>query len=620
MVVAATAVLAYHNTLGVPFLMDDDSSIRENPTIRQLWGSWLPPAGGLTVSGRPLVNMSLALNHAVSGTAVWSYHAFNLLVHIAAGWTLATVVRRTLELPGLAGRFGRDAGWLGLAVALIWTLHPLQTESVTYVVQRAEAMVGLGFFLTLWCFGRAAEPGAGVGWKVAATLACLAGMATKEVMAVAPVLVVLYDRMFLSVSWSEVWRSRGRLHLALASTWLLLAVLVANTGTRGGTAGFGSAIGSADYALTQIGAVVHYLRLSFWPDPLVFDYGQPMVARLGEVWLEGLLLLALAGGSLWAILRRRPLGYCGAVFFAVLAPSSSFVPVSTQTMTEHRMYLALAAVVAATVLTVYRLAGRRSLGVFFAVAAVLGFATERRNQVYQTDRALWEDTLAKRPGNVRALLSLGMIESRDGRAEVAVDYYRRALELMPDVGPVQNDLGNALLALGRWGEAIDCYEAALRVDPAQPQVLNNLGNALLQAGQPAAAADRLARALELQSDLDPARFNLGNALTQSGRLAEAVPHYERHLLRHPDDAEAAGNLGDVLFELGRTEEALAQLRRAIRLQPQRADMHNNLGVALARLGRMPEALLAFNEAVRLQPDFSAARENARRAAADPGRP
>ena len=268
--IAAAAVVAYHNSLSGPFLFDDRLSIRDNPTIRQLWPLWgalAPPSGrGLTVEGRPVLNLSFAVNYAIGGTQVWSYHALNLLIHVLAGLTLFGIVRRTL-----AGRTrATDCAFM---VALLWTVHPVQTESVTYVVQRAESLMGLFYLFTLYAFIRATEPGARVGWAALAVSSCLLGMATKEVMVSAPLIVFLYDRTFVSASFRGAWRRHRGLHLALASTWIVLAWLAAGAGNRGGTSGAGIGVGALTYWESQFQAVARYLWLSVYPQPLIFDYG-----------------------------------------------------------------------------------------------------------------------------------------------------------------------------------------------------------------------------------------------------------------------------------------------------------------------------------------------------------
>src|SRR5687768_14114124 len=140
----AAIVSAYFNSLGAPFVFDDLLAIPENPTIRRLWpltDVLFPPRGeGLSVEGRPVLNLTLAFNYAIGGTAVRGYHVVNLAIHSLATLTLFGLLRRTLLLPRLRERFGRDALPLSAIIAVLWSLHPLQTESVTYVIQRAESL------------------------------------------------------------------------------------------------------------------------------------------------------------------------------------------------------------------------------------------------------------------------------------------------------------------------------------------------------------------------------------------------------------------------------------------------------------------------------------------------
>lgn len=611
---AAAALLAYHNSFAAPFLFDDDSSIRDNPTIRSLGQAWWPPReNGVTVSGRPLLNFTLALNYAVGGTAVGGYHAVNLLIHVLAAGALFAVVRRTLRLPTGGARSEREAAALALAAAGLWLLHPLQTESVTYVIQRAESLVSLLYLVTLGCFLRAAEPGAAARWAPLTVGACLLGMASKEVMVTAPVVVLLYDRVFLASSWRAAWVRRGRLHLALAATWLLLAALVAGTGSRGGTAGLSTEVSPLAYALTQIGAVVHYLRLVAWPHPLVFDYGKGLVDGFGAVWGQALVLAPLAAGATWAAWRGRPAGFALCFFLAVLAPTSSFVPVATQTMTEHRVYLALAGPVVLAVVGLRAVAGAWSWPVFAAVALLFTGLTARRNLDYRSELHLWQDTAAKYPRNARAFATLGTIHEREGRLDEALAALRTALAVAPTT-EAWNNLGNVWMKLARWPDAIACFEEALRLKPGQALVLNNLGNARQEAGDAAGAIASLTEAIRLEPSLTVARYNLANLLAQHGRAAEAVPYYAGYLRERPDDPEARTNLGNTLLGLDRLDEALAQLAHAAELRPESAEIQNNFGVALARAGRLAEARARFEEAVRLDPTFTRARENAARAA------
>ncbi len=465
--------LAYGRSFSVPFLFDDRPAILANPTLRDL-GSWTrvlsPPQGGIGVEGRPIVNLSLALNYAVGGLNPWGYHAVNLAIHLMAGLLLFGIVRRT------AGRTG-----LAAVVALLWTIHPLLTESVTCVIQRTESMMGMFYLATLYCFIRSAESyrsetltRSGAMWAVLSITACLCGMATKEVMVTAPLIVLLYDRTFISGTFTAAWNRRRTYYLALAATWLLLAYLVIGEGgSRDASAGFGHGVTPWTYALTQCWGIVRYLRLAFWPSPLILDYGKGVITRVGEVAPQGLLLLALLAATLGFLFRapdrRRWIGFLGAWFFLILAPSSSFLPLVSQTVAEHRMYLPLAAIVTGVVLAVDALGGPRGLILCAGCGVVLGGLTLRRNADYRSEIAIWADTVAKRPTNPRAEDSLASAYLAAGRWSEAIVHDQAALRLQPDFVDARSNLGDALLRGGRRAEAIAAYREALAIDPKMPR-------------------------------------------------------------------------------------------------------------------------------------------------------
>ena len=403
LVVAGAA--AYSNSLDGQFLFDDPEAIPNNRSIRALWPPFQPllPPADTTVSARPLVNLTLAVNYAFGGLDVRGYHAFNVAVHVLAALTLMGVVRRTLAggcrstgilpvstrgVPPLGHRknddpeahattggraFGtalaRYATPLALIVAMVWMLHPVQTEAVAYVVQRTESVMGLLFLLTLYCAIRGFESNRR-GWFVAAVACCAMGMASKEVMVAAPLLVLLYDRALAAGSWRAALRARWRFYLTLAATWGVLAACIAG-GTRAMT-GFDLGASSLDYLKTQAGVILHYLRLSVWPDPLILDYDWPFAKSFWQYAPQGAAILALLAATAAGLWRNRPWALPGAWFFLILAPSSSFIPLPTMLVVEHRMYLSLAAVVCVAVLGVVRLGDYEPVRItFFRVAGLL---------------------------------------------------------------------------------------------------------------------------------------------------------------------------------------------------------------------------------------------------------
>jgi tetratricopeptide (TPR) repeat protein len=564
-IVVLAALAAYHNSFSGPFFFDDTSAITANSTIRHFENAFSPSPRNATF-GRPLLNLSFALNYALGGLNVWGYHAFNLLIHMLAGLTLFGIVRRTLECgrgaltPHLSHSRGGGTSptLLALAVAVIWTVHPLQTEAVTYISQRAESLMGLFYLLTLYCFVRSTDetgerqqargerpekearypqvirPLASSLWSLASICCCLLGVMSKEIIVTAPVIVLFYDRTFVAGSFREAWRQRWRYYLGLAGTWLLLARLMTGLNQRG--VGFGDAVKWWNYALTSCRSVVLYLKLAIWPHPLVFDYGTNsiVVQHATEIVPYALLLAVLLVGTAIALWRWPVVGFAGVWLFLILTPTSSVVPVILSPMAEHRMYLSLAAIVAVVVLGLHRWMGRRSLILFAAIAVGLGCLTIHRNKDYYTKVSIWRDVITKRPGNERAYLNLGIELSKiPGRMPDAIAEYQAALVIKPDFAEAHGNLGYALSKIpGRLLDAVPEYEAALRIKPDY-----------------------------LQAHLD-----LGDALSKiPDRLQDAITQYEEALRINPECAEAHFNLGLILMNIpDRQQEAMVQLKAALR--------------------------------------------------------
>jgi tetratricopeptide (TPR) repeat protein len=624
--IAAAAVAAYANTLSNPFVFLDIPAIVDNPTIRHLMPLWRvlspPSAGGVTVGGRPIVNLSLALNYAISGTHPWSYHAANLLIHVLASLFLFGAVRRTLERMNAAppGREGADSGAVSFAfaAALLWSLHPLQTESVSYVIQRAESLMGLFYLLTLYCFIRYARGGeACAAWAALSVLCCLLGMATKEVMVSAPLIILLYDRTLVSGTFRSAWARHGRIHAALFASWLLLAALVAGTGgNRGGTSGFGLGLPWWQYVLTQFPAIARYLRLAFLPLGLDFFYPVQWIHSAARAVPAACLVCALAGASVAGLWRRSWWGLSGFWFFAILAPTS-LVPGMTQTIAEHRMYLALAPVAILSVAGI-----RWAFGRFFAgtvpgwksragaaaacacavFAAVLGLATERRNRAYGSEIVLWGDTAAKSADSPYVQNNFGVALAAANRNSEAVGRFKDAVTLAPGYAEAHNNLALALTQCGRLPEAIEEYARALELRPDYAEAEANLGVALSDSGRPAEALAHFQRSVRLAPDYAEAHNDLAAALAQGGRLTEAIGEYESVLRLKPGSAEVHYNLGDALLAAGRQADAIAQYREAIRLKPDYVDARSNLGAMLAQSGQLPEAIEQYEKALDLAPD------------------
>ncbi len=583
LLVVAAGLAAYHNSFDGEFLLDDRQNIVENEVIRQL----TPISGLLTHRRRPVVNVTLAVNYALGDLDTWGYHAFNLSVHLLAALALYGVVHRTLLTKRMRPRFGHAAHWYALAVSLLWVVHPLTTQSVTYIVQRAESMMGLFYLLTLYCVLRAAASPRRAWWYPGAVAACALGMGSKAVMVTAPVTVLLFDIVFLAGSPRRALQRRWPLYLGLVATW---GVLIATGVVRGvlfpapdvtSRVGFGyEGLTPWTYLLTQSKVILHYIRLSVWPHPLCLDYGWRTIQSISEVAVAVLAIILLLACTVWALVRRRWTGFAAAWFFIILAPTSSFIPIKDVAF-EHRMYLPLAGVVALCVGCIHQLlswtldrANRSSVrpivaACMLAVAtAALGLTSVHRNADYHDEVTMWRDVVAKQPGHTRARYNLGVFLFDDKQ----------------------------------YAEAEAQFAAVLKLNPGHVQAHNNLGNCLMMTGRLEESLDKFARTIELDPDHWRARHSLGTTLARLGRFHEALPSLQAAVRLNPDHAPGFYNLGNVYRDLNRYDDAVEAYTRAIEVDPKYTAAYKNRGIILRHWGRLREAIADFQAILVIEPN------------------
>jgi hypothetical protein len=468
-------LLAYANSFDGAFLLDDYPNIVDEPSVRTF--------DGVTRAPRRVVSLSLRVNYALGGYTVAGYHAFNLAVHLLAGLTLFGLLRRTFRRFPEAHSARAGATGLAFGVALLWLLHPLQTQAVTYIIQRTESLMALFYLLTLYCLVRGVDlTGAGRAiLYIAAVLCCALGMMSKEVMVTAPLLALVYDRIFLAASWGELVRRRGLVYAGFAATWLLLAdpwQWMFAPPSPITTAGFGLAVTPWEYLRTQAGVILYYLRLVFWPQPQCLDYGWPLAQTPAEYLAPGLVVLALLALTVWALWWRPWLGFWGAWFFVILAPTSSIMPISDVAF-EHRMYLPLAGVLVLAVLAAHRLLLMQALRrgwsdsalrvrqavTVMALAVVLGALTFMRNEHYRSELAMWDNVLSQYPRNARAHYNLGRALYAAALIHEANAAFRHAVELAPGDSRIRFGYAYMLYQERRYSEAAAQFAEVLRLNP-----------------------------------------------------------------------------------------------------------------------------------------------------------
>jgi tetratricopeptide (TPR) repeat protein len=614
--IVAAGLLAYSNSLKGPFVFDDLLSIVDNESIRD-WsriGVALSPEREFPTAGRPLVNFSFALNYAFGGLEVTGYHLVNIALHMVCGLVIFGIIRRTLELPGI-GAPRQQAMAAGFATALLWILHPLNTEAVDYVTQRSELMMGLCYVTTIYAALRAwTTAGAATRWSAIAVTVCAAGTLCKESMVTAPLMVALYDRVFLFDSFAQALTARRRLYLGLTASWIAAAAVIWS-GPRVHSAGFSSGVSAWTYLLNQTVMIVRYLRLAIWPRDLVANYGWPLPLTLREVLPQALIVVVLIAVASVAVARRPRWGFLGAWFFVTLAPASSVVPIATEVGAERRMYLPLVALLALLVVAAGRFAQRAGRAGWITAAAALAVVsvllaagTFVRNREYQSALVLARTSVeryptsvghhvlatelivagdreqaraelrAALPGAPRAHYTLGVELLEDGQAEAArieLEAFLREQPMLLEAVSARQLLGRALARQNRWAEAIEEYRRALTMNPSSEM--------------------RIAT-----------QASLGEALYRVERFGEAAAVYSEYVKARPDDVNALNFLGISLLALDRQDEAIGVFTRAITVDPENGATHRNLANALFDRGDVDGAARHAAEATRLRIDDPAA--------------
>ncbi len=506
--IAVTAVV-YWNSFAGQFVFDDILQITDNPNIRQLWplADWQRPLGYFTFQ----------VNYAFSGLQPWGYHLLNLLIHLVNGLLLFDLTRRCIQRVAVDERLRARSNYLAFAVALMWLVHPLTTTAVTYTVQRLESLMALCFLICLYALLRSADSPQPRRWQVAAVAAMLLGVLTKEVMITCLPVAILFDRAFVARSWQGV-RERCGFYccLTLPLAWTFFTMRVTNAEEY--AAGFGfRGVTPWEYLRSQPQVLLHYLRLSFWPDELLLDYGWSVVNDPRSIYLPGLVIVGLVGLSLFALWRWPPIGCVALSAFLVLGPSSSIMPIADLCF-EHRFYLPLMSVIALTVLAVDRLIAARverthratvATGCLLLIVAALGYRTMHRNADYADPIRLWEKNVAARPAHARPHLLLAMLYDRAGRtAEAGVEYHA-AVAVKPSYFKGLLNLGGWHFRQGEFSLAADCFGRALEVEPSNPAGYVQRGRALLELGDAAAAMPLLETGLQIEPSNSVALRALG---------------------------------------------------------------------------------------------------------------
>jgi len=579
--IATAGMAAYSNTFRVPFVFDDIGRIVDEPAIRTLW----PPTVAMHNSNRPFAQYTFALNYAWNGYDVGGYHVVNLGIHVLGALFLFGFAG--LSLRRCAPKYSDHANLIALSIAIVWIVHPLNTQAVTYIVQRLESLMGLAYLGTLYCFAKSHDSSRTWTWLLCSVGMCAFGMGCKEVMVSAPIIVLWYDRAFIAKSWGELFDSRKYYYTALAGTWCVLAwsMLHYRLDYTNGMLLNVEGLTSWTYLLSQSAVIVHYMSLVFWPAAQCVYPAWPVAHSIQEVlpqlaFITGLLLV-----TLWACKYSPRLGFLGGCFFLVLAPTSSIIPIKDLAF-EHRMYLPLAALLSLSLIGVYEvitrlgisksLAPRIYLIAIILLSVALGATAYERNKVYVSEVSVWKDTLIKAPNNVSVWVGLGGILAKEKKYQEAREHFVRALEVAPSDSNANASYAGLSIELGEYELAGKLLTTALQSNASNLDAITNMGHLQSRIGNFEAAAKYFEAAVlsspndeELQSCLIASQIR-GSNLSDAERLSHT------NLKLRPNSAKANVDYASVLVAMSENTKAIEYCEKAIALNKGLSTAHATL--------------------------------------------
>jgi len=637
MLIALVAVAIYSNIYSAPFVFDDIRQIEDKTRIRDL-RNYLSP--GILLSPRPLGELTLALNYKAGKLKVFGYHLVNVMIHVINGFLayfLARIIfKRLCNYPTSHQSRSTSVQMMALFTALIFVSHPIQTQAVTYTVQRYTSMAAMFYLASVlsYFYARVAaesrkrktessKNSAYAALYVFSFFCAALAFLSKESSASLPVAILLVEFIFFDRSW-QGWK---RKLVWFTPAFLIMGAFIfyASGLFRGGVqferlledVSFvlrspGAETSRWIYLCTQFNVLVIYIRLLFLPIGQNLDYMYP----LKEGFFDGftpvafLFLIGILATGIWNIKKRPVITFGIFWFFITLSVESSGFAISDGVF-EHRIYLPMFGFAIVIIyLVFYGIPSKKLLSVWVSVLIVLslGMATYLRNQIWQDQVSLWSDVVAKSPRNFRAHCNLGFALSRDGQLDKGIKSYLETLRIRPDYADAHNNLGVALAKKGNLKGAFTHFSEALRLRPSHSETITNYGQALMQQGKIKEAAARFLKALRLGPNNAKAHNNLGIALARQGNLTEAQGHFSEALRIEPHNFKICGNLGQAFMLQGNLPKAAHYYSEAVRINPGYAEAHSKLGIVLIRQRDLEGAVEHFTKALELKPGFGEARQ------------
>ena len=628
LLICLLGAICYSNSLEGPFVFDDINNIEENPSVRvtALSPGQLYHAATGGRAPRPVAYFSFGLNHYFGGYDVTGYHLVNIAIHLINGMLVyfLALVTYGLFFGGNRGELDvsdrQTIGWLSLFAACLFVAHPLQTQAVTYLVQRMTSMSAMFYLLSLLLYiqGRLKSPGQTrrllwTGCLVSGILA----LGCKQIAVTLPAVLLLYEWFFFQ-NLDRNWATRQIKYLLLmvvffiASSLLFLTTspwqrIVMHYSRRDFTL--------VERVLTQFRVVVDYITLSILPLPARLNllHNVPTSRSLFDpitTFLSMLTILAILAAAIYLARRQRLVSFCILWFFINLALESSVI--ALEMIYEHRVYLPMFGVVLMVPYLMHRLLSKQP--VVIAVSAslmvvALGYGTYARNQVWQNSISLWSDVIAKDTTFPRGYIERAHAYRLAGKLDLAIPEYSQAIELGANDAETHNHRGTVYGQMGKIDKAMADFNRAIELEPDDPLGYTKRGHIYRLTGRAQQAISDYSKAIDLQSDYIIAYNNRGAVFQRIGKDEQALSDYSKAIELQPGFAPAYNNRANVYAKIGEFDKAVDDYSKAIELAPDFAPALTNRGQAYQKLGKYQLAINDCHQAIKLQPGMMPAYES-----------
>ena len=632
LILSLLIMLVYGNTILNSFHFDDIPSILEKPWIRG-WDKI--PQFIYSFFQRPLVILSFNLNYAISEFEVWSYHVFNICFHIIASLLVFKFVQQIMFfLKNISNtKYPYLFSWPYIA-ALVFALHPLSTQSVTYISSRSSILATIfylsGLILFFRGFGeRKFHKNPGRIYFFGSAIFLFFGGLTKEIIVTFPAALFLFHYYFISRESPEKWISEN-----LKWILLLLIPLLAGVGYKqflgGGFLTASSAeLSSSTWLLTQTSVVpFEYFRKFLFPFNLNLDISFPILSNWlnPKNWLGifslGLLItlwirisIGIKKKGPWEI-EKRCAGFSLAWIFLTLLPTSSFIPLLDAVM-EHRTYLPLVgfALLATAIFSwAYRTVTSLNLnnlpislvqtGILL-ILVLFSMIIIDRNKVWKDELTLWADARQKSPGLVRPYNNLGEAHDKLGNYDQAIGEFKEALKINPQYFFGLNNLGNIYGKQGKYEEAISYFQKALHQKSDYSPAHYNIARAYHLVGKKQEAAESYRKAIQFNPYFEQAFYNLAYLSMELSGFDEAIENFNKFIKMQPNHSRAHFGLGNALMVKGQLDLAMLEYRLSGKLDPTFAFPYMNMANIQMQTKNIPAALENYQKALKINPDLSA---------------